>query len=104
MLELGAASEQLHAKVADAVAASHIDLVFTAGPQMRALHDALPPARRGPWAESSTGIESTLLDRVRGGDAVMIKGSNGSRMGPLVAALRARFAVLPAADETATAG
>jgi UDP-N-acetylmuramoyl-tripeptide--D-alanyl-D-alanine ligase len=29
---------------------------------------------------------------LRGGDIAMVKGSNGSRMGPLVAALRDRFA------------
>jgi UDP-N-acetylmuramoyl-tripeptide--D-alanyl-D-alanine ligase len=32
---------------------------------------------------------------LRGGDIAMIKGSNGSRMGPLVAALRDRFAQPP---------
>ena len=31
-------------------------------------------------------------DGGRGGDIAMVKGSNGSRMGPLVAALRDRFA------------
>ena len=34
--------------------------------------------------------EGVLLATVRAGDVVMIKGSNGSRMAPLVAALIAR--------------
>jgi len=87
---------------AEAVAASKIDLVYTAGPLMRALHDALPAQRRGAWAPTAAELEPILLQSVRGGDAVMVKGSNSSRMGPLVAALCARFAPI-AADETVSA-
>jgi UDP-N-acetylmuramyl pentapeptide synthase len=32
------------------------------------------------------------LKALRGGDVVMVKGSNGSRMGPIVAALKSNFA------------
>jgi UDP-N-acetylmuramoyl-tripeptide--D-alanyl-D-alanine ligase len=32
-----------------------------------------------------------LTNALRGGDVVMVKGSNGSRMGPVVAALREHF-------------
>jgi UDP-N-acetylmuramoyl-tripeptide--D-alanyl-D-alanine ligase len=102
MLELGPTAEELHAKVAEAIAAAKVDLVFTAGPLMRALHDALPPARRGVWSQDSAALAPALLDRVRGGDVVMIKGSFGSRMGPLVEALRGRFS--PAADDAIAAG
>jgi UDP-N-acetylmuramoyl-tripeptide--D-alanyl-D-alanine ligase len=104
MLELGAEAEALHAKVAEAVAAAKIDLVFAAGPLSRSLYDSLPAARRGGYGATSADLEAALLDRVRGGDAVMVKGSNGSRMGPLVAALTARFAPMPSSDETVTAG
>jgi len=102
MLELGASEQELHAGVAEAVAASKIDLVYTAGPLMHALHDALPAQRRGAWAPTAAELEPVLLQNVRGGDAVMVKGSNSSRMGPLVAALCARFAPI-AADETVSA-
>ncbi|WP_271202006.1 UDP-N-acetylmuramoylalanyl-D-glutamyl-2,6-diaminopimelate--D-alanyl-D-alanine ligase [Methylopila turkensis] len=101
MLELGATSAELHAKLAETIAAAKIDLVFTAGPLMRALHDALPERRRGGWADSAAEIEVKLVDRIRGGDAVMLKGSNGSKLGPVATALRARFA--PASDDTITA-
>jgi UDP-N-acetylmuramyl pentapeptide synthase len=37
-------------------------------------------------------LTSELARALRGGDIAMIKGSNGSRMGPLVAALRDHFA------------
>ena len=104
MLELGPEGAALHAKVAESVAAARIDLVFASGPLMSALYDALPQARRGGYANTAAELEAKLVDRLRGGDAVMVKGSNGSRMGPLVAALRSRFAPLSAVDETMAAG
>jgi UDP-N-acetylmuramoyl-tripeptide--D-alanyl-D-alanine ligase len=54
---------------------------------MRALFSALPADRRGEWAETSDGILAPLLAAVRAGDVVMVKGSLGSRMAPLVDAL-----------------
>lgn len=89
MLELGVASRDLHGGLAPAVAAAGVDLVFAAGPDMKALYDRLDPARRGHWAETSAGLKDALADAVTAGDAVMVKGSFGSRMGLLVDALRA---------------
>ena len=89
MLELGAASRELHAGLFDAVVEAGIDLVFAAGPNMKALFDGIEPMRRGCWAESSAGLKEALCGAVVAGDAVMVKGSFGSRMGPLVEALRA---------------
>ncbi|MEM8744640.1 MAG: UDP-N-acetylmuramoylalanyl-D-glutamyl-2,6-diaminopimelate--D-alanyl-D-alanine ligase [Pseudomonadota bacterium] len=87
MLELGETSPQLHAELAEPVDAAGVDVVFACGPHMRALYDALPESRRGAYAEKSDGLTDALLHAVRGGDVVMIKGSLGSRMGPLVEAL-----------------
>lgn len=90
MLELGPDSASLHAGLADAIAENGVDLVFACGPDMRHLYDALPVEKRAKWASTSNGLTIDLLDCVRGGDVVMIKGSNGSRMAPLVSALIAR--------------
>ena len=65
---------------------SGVDLVFCCGPLMRALWEALPSERRGGYAENSAALESQLLAAIRPGDAVMVKGSLGSRMGLLVKA------------------
>lgn len=92
MLELGKASRELHAGLADAVTVARIDMVFAAGPDMRALYDRIEPARRGYWAETATELRNALLGAIRAGDAVMVKGSFGSRMGPLVEALRSSVA------------
>lgn len=90
MLELGPDSASLHLGLADAIQDNAIDLVFACGPQMKHLYDALPANLRGLWAPTSGDLTNELLNTVRGGDVVMIKGSNGSRMAPLVDALKAR--------------
>jgi UDP-N-acetylmuramoyl-tripeptide--D-alanyl-D-alanine ligase len=90
MLELGPQSDALHAGLKEAVDAAEVDLVFACGPHMQRLFAALAPSRRGEWAEASQGLEDALLATVGPGDVVMIKGSLGSRMAPLVEALIAK--------------
>ena len=60
------------------------------------MFDAAPPSIRGVWAERSSELSDEVARALRDGDVIMVKGSNGSRMGPLVAALRARFACVGA--------
>ena len=98
MLELGPDSARLHAALADDIDAQKIDLVFAAGAQSKHLFDALPAARRGAWRETAAEIEAPLIEAIHGGDAVMVKASNGSRMVPLVAALTEKLS-----PETASA-
>jgi UDP-N-acetylmuramoyl-tripeptide--D-alanyl-D-alanine ligase len=87
MLELGPDSGRLHEDLKEAVDAAEVDLVFACGPNMQRLFSALPAARRGKWGETSQEILNPLLATVHAGDVVMIKGSLGSRMAPLVEAL-----------------
>jgi UDP-N-acetylmuramoyl-tripeptide--D-alanyl-D-alanine ligase len=91
MLELGSEAPALHAGLKDAVDAAGVDLVFASGVEMAHLYEALPSAQKGAWAESSGELRDALLASVRPGDVLMVKGSFGSRMGPLAEALRARF-------------
>ena len=91
MLELGPTGAQLHGAIAEAVEAAKIDLVYCSGPLMRALWEALPSRVRGGYAETAAGLETTVLDAIRAGDAVMVKGSLGSKMGPIVRALERKF-------------
>ncbi len=67
------------------------DLVFCAGPLMHALWEVLPSERRGAYAPTALALEPQVLAALRDGDAVMVKGSLGSRMGAIVQALTARF-------------
>ena len=93
MLELGEAALRLHAELADALVDAGVDLVYTAGPMMAALREALPPALRAGHAKQADGLAALLERDVRPGDVVMIKGSLGSCMAPLVAALERHLVV-----------
>jgi len=100
MLELGSQGPALHRGLAQPIEAAGIDLVFCSGPLMHALWEALPTSRRGGYAETAAGLEPAVLAVLRDGDAVMVKGSLGSKMGPIVKALERQFA-RPAAFEQA---
>ena len=91
MLELGPDGPALHRGLAESVIANAVDLVFCCGPLMRALWQALPASRRGGYAEDSTALEAQVVPAVRAGDAVMVKGSLGSRMAPIVKALQRNY-------------
>jgi len=58
---------------------------------MQALWDALPSERRGSYAESAAALEPHVVAAIADGDAVMVKGSLGSKMGPIVKALAHRY-------------
>ena len=88
MRELGAEAERLHRGLAGAVEAAGADLVFACGEHMRALYDTLPAALRGAYATTSLQLIPAIKDGLAPGDAVMIKGSLGTNMAPLVKTVR----------------
>jgi UDP-N-acetylmuramoyl-tripeptide--D-alanyl-D-alanine ligase len=89
MLELGAEASQFHAGLAQPLDEAGVDLVFCAGPLMKSLWDALPPTRRGGYADTADALAPLVVRAAEPGDLVMVKGSNGSRAGVVVAALDA---------------
>jgi UDP-N-acetylmuramoyl-tripeptide--D-alanyl-D-alanine ligase len=91
MLELGSKGRALHRGLRDAVLANAVDLVFCCGPLMQTLWQALPASRRGGYAENSAALEAQVLPAIRAGDAIMVKGSLGSRMAPIVKALQRAY-------------
>lgn len=99
MLELGAEANALHAGLAVSLEQARIDLVFCAGPLMKALHDALPPARQGGYAEDASGIKEKVSMAVQPGDAVMVKGSNASGMHSVAAYLMSSMSARDAAAD-----
>ncbi|WP_213769607.1 UDP-N-acetylmuramoylalanyl-D-glutamyl-2,6-diaminopimelate--D-alanyl-D-alanine ligase [Bradyrhizobium sp. dw_78] len=101
MLELGPTSPALHRGLIEAIKADHIDLVYCCGPLMRHVWDALPTGRRGGYAEDAAALETQAVRAVRAGDAIMVKGSLGSRMKTIVTALEKRFPGRTALDEAA---
>jgi UDP-N-acetylmuramoyl-tripeptide--D-alanyl-D-alanine ligase len=91
MLELGQEGERLHLELAPHIDAAGVDVVFASGKLMGSLYRALPVSRQGGYAPTAEQLAPLLLAGVSSGDVVMVKGSYGSRMGPLVEALKQHF-------------
>jgi UDP-N-acetylmuramoyl-tripeptide--D-alanyl-D-alanine ligase len=89
MLELGPEAARFHAALAEPLEAADVDLVFAAGPLMKSLFDALPPTRRGAYAETAAELAPQVARAAEPGDLVMVKGSNGSKAGLVAQALLA---------------
>ena len=92
MLELGPRVAALHRGLAAPLAEARIDLVYCSGPQMRALWEALPSRRAGRLCRDRGGAGAVACwTPSRAGDVVMVKGSLGSKMGPIVKALQRQY-------------
>ena len=88
MLELGDAGPAEHAALADPVTRA-ADLLFACGPLMRHLFDTVPPHIRAAHAADSAALAPIVAQQVAPGDAILVKGSLGSRMKTIVNALDA---------------
>ncbi|WP_404403071.1 UDP-N-acetylmuramoyl-tripeptide--D-alanyl-D-alanine ligase [Pelagibacterium halotolerans] len=91
MRELGSTSGALHAELALDVEAAGPDAVFLVGDHMRALARELPNGLVAGWAQGVDEIAEAVIASLAPGDSVMLKGSNGVRLGALVARIRGAF-------------
>ncbi|MBL8706370.1 MAG: UDP-N-acetylmuramoylalanyl-D-glutamyl-2,6-diaminopimelate--D-alanyl-D-alanine ligase [Rhodospirillales bacterium] len=97
MRELGDGAGEMHRELAPDVIQAGIDLVFACGPHMRLMYDMIGQRQRGAHAATSTELSPRIVGAVRAGDVVMVKGSLGTNMAPIVAALRNLADAAPAA-------
>jgi UDP-N-acetylmuramoyl-tripeptide--D-alanyl-D-alanine ligase len=86
MLELGEAGPAEHLSLVPDIARS-ADRLHACGTLMRLVYDAVPARLRGAWAADSMALAPEVAADLRAGDAVLVKGSLGSRMARIVAAL-----------------
>ncbi len=98
MLELGAFSADLHRGLARDLERTKVDCLFAAGPMMKHLWDNVSPSQQCAYANASSDLINKVVNYLRAGDSVVIKGSLGSKMGPVAHALRQRFASIQKED------
>ena len=97
MRELGEFGPAEHAALAAPIEAA-ADIVFTCGPLMEHLRAALPAGLRGAHAMDSTALAPIVAAALRPGDAVLVKGSLGSKMKLIVDAIDRAPAGCPASE------
>jgi UDP-N-acetylmuramoyl-tripeptide--D-alanyl-D-alanine ligase len=88
MLELGDEGPAEHLALAGAVTEA-ADRLFACGPLMRGLCNAVPDRLQAVHAADSAELASLVARTARPGDAILVKGSLGSRMKRVVDALDA---------------
>ena len=91
MLELGAAAAPAHAALGELITAAAPDVVFLFGAETAPTAQALAAAGAAPvlWTTRYEELEAAVLDSVRHGDTVLLKGSRGVALDRLVAPLQA---------------
>ncbi len=88
MLELGDAGSDEHSALSGPVIDA-ADRLFTCGPLMQRLFQAVPETLRAGHAADSAALAPIVAQQIAAGDAVLVKGSLGSRMKIIVNALDA---------------
>ncbi|WP_374307160.1 UDP-N-acetylmuramoylalanyl-D-glutamyl-2,6-diaminopimelate--D-alanyl-D-alanine ligase [Dongia sp.] len=88
MRELGQEGPGLHRGLKDDLIAGSIDSAFLVGPLMGELFALLPEGMRGAHTAESTAMVALATKAIRPNDIVLVKGSLGTRMAPIVEAIR----------------
>jgi UDP-N-acetylmuramoyl-tripeptide--D-alanyl-D-alanine ligase len=88
MRELGQEGPGLHRGLRDDLVATGIDSAFLVGPLMGELFALLPEGMRGAHTAESTAMAALATKAIRPNDIVLVKGSLGTRMAPIVEAIR----------------
>ncbi|ALR22510.1 UDP-N-acetylmuramoyl-tripeptide--D-alanyl-D-alanine ligase [Sphingobium baderi] len=87
MRELGDRSAELHAGLAEPLAAGQVDYAILVGQEMAPLADALGKAFSFAHVPDAAAATNLLQSEMRAGDAILVKGSNGIGLSRLIAAL-----------------
>ncbi len=85
MLELGDASAQLHAELASPLSTHEIHHIYACGRYMKALKDVAPHVQ---YHASQDMMIDNLINNIQPDDIIICKGSRGSKMERVIAAIK----------------
>lgn len=88
MRELGKEGPGLHRGLKDDLVAAGIEIAYLTGPLMAELFALLPEKIRGGHTPDSVAMAAVAPKAIRPNDIVLVKGSLGTRMAPIVEAIR----------------
>ena len=88
MFELGKNELEMHAALSGPLEEAGVSRVIFVGECMRALKGALPQKMRGPWVRDWESAMAALREEILDGDTILVKGSNATGLGKLVAEIR----------------
>ena len=91
MGELGDQADQLHCDLAPHLSQAKVDRLFVVGKHMKQLADFVVvkfPDINVSYFNDKNALERALLHDIRGGDVVMVKGSNSGKMSSTVHKLK----------------
>lgn len=91
MLELGETAPQLHAELSEAVLVAGFEKVILVGPLMTNLSEALEGKLDVIHRFNSNDVADLLAEELAPGDLVMVKGSKGTKLSPVVEQLCQRY-------------
>lgn len=92
MLELGNQADSHHQQLMETVSTSAIELVFAVGgpPIERAFHTHIPTDKAGGYASHVEALAPLVMEALRPGDIVFVKGSKRSQVSKIVDLLVAK--------------
>ena len=88
MLELGFSEIQEHVNISKFARLDKIDKIYCVGSRMKKLFDVLPYSKRGLWTETAEEMQHVLVNKLKSGDIIMIKGSLSMGMKTIVNKLK----------------
>ncbi|RZI47394.1 UDP-N-acetylmuramoyl-tripeptide--D-alanyl-D-alanine ligase [Rickettsiales endosymbiont of Peranema trichophorum] len=78
--DMGETQQRFHVELLEHILESGVDIVFTVGVMMKALHDMLPNSIKGVHTTTSEEMSEVIATRIEKGDVVLIKGGRFLKM------------------------
>ncbi len=94
MLELGDKSSQFHEELIKPLQLYGVDVVFAVGNEMESLWNILPLNLRGEFSTNRKLLSPIIIESIRPGDVLMIKGSLASGVSKIVSEIKRSSKVL----------